>query len=144
MLRRCLLLLTLLLTGPAPAAELDLDALRGQVVYLDFWASWCSPCHDSFPWMQAMHEKYAKQGLVIIAVNVDKDPREAERFLAHYPHAFLIEFDPQGRFAQRFQVQGMPTSFLFDRQGRPSGQRLGFRRSQRALYEAELQRLLAP
>lgn len=144
MLRTLLLLLTLRLAGPAVAAELDLDALRGNVVYLDFWASWCSPCHDSFPWMQAMHAKYAKQGLVIIAVSVDKDQREADRFLARYPHPFLIEFDPDGRLAQRFQIQGMPSSYLIDRQGRLSGQRLGFRRSQTKLYEAEIQRLLAP
>lgn len=140
---RTLLLLTLLLTGPGTAAEPDLDALRGKVVFVDFWASWCSPCHDSFPWMQAMHQKYAQDGLIIIAINVDQDPREAARFLARYPHPFLIEFDPEGRLAQRFAVQGMPSSYLIDRQGRQRYRHQGFFKRRQAEYEQHLQQLLA-
>jgi hypothetical protein len=56
------------------AAPLDLGALRGRVVYLDFWASWCVPCRQSFPWMESMKKAYEAQGLTVVAVNVDHDP----------------------------------------------------------------------
>lgn len=58
---------------PTAEGEVSLPAQRGRVVYLDFWASWCTPCRQSFPWMDEMEAKYGPQGLMVIAVNLDKD-----------------------------------------------------------------------
>src|SRR5689334_21183120 len=63
---------------------LDLSPLRGRVVYLDFWASWCAPCRQSFPWMESMQQTYAAQGLSVLAINVDHDRADAERFLKEF------------------------------------------------------------
>jgi cytochrome c biogenesis protein CcmG, thiol:disulfide interchange protein DsbE len=73
---------------------LDLAALKGQVVYVDFWASWCAPCRESFPWMNRMQDELRKDGLVIIAVNVDHDHGDAEHFLREHPARFRVVFDP--------------------------------------------------
>src|ERR1700722_10218114 len=100
------------------AAPLDLGALRGRVIYLDFWASWCGPCRQSFPWMEAMRKAHQSQGLTIIAVNVDHDRVDAERFLKLFGGGFEVRFDPDGSLAQRFKVKGMPTSVIIDRGGK--------------------------
>lgn len=140
------LLLSLLLALPfaaAQAADLDLAAHKGQVVYVDFWASWCGPCRQSFPWMKAMHEKYGKGGLVIIAVNVDQERKLADAFLAEFNPAFTVLFDDKGALARQFKVQTMPSSYLLDRQGKPRFRHLGFHESKREQYEQEFQLLLA-
>jgi thiol-disulfide isomerase/thioredoxin len=139
------LLLTLLLAlpfaGPAFAApELDLASLKGKVVYIDFW---CGPCRQSFPWMQAMHEKYAKDGLEIIAVNVDQEQKKADAFLAEFNPVFTVKRDPKGELASQFKVQTMPSSFMLDRQGKPRFKHLGFHEKKRSDYEKEIQQLLA-
>jgi thiol-disulfide isomerase/thioredoxin len=140
------LLLSLLLALPfagAHAADLDLAAHKGQVVYVDFWASWCGPCRQSFPWMKAMHEKYGKDGLVIIAVNVDQEKKLADAFLAEFNPAFTVLFDSKGELAGQFKVQTMPSSYLLDRQGKPRFKHLGFHDAKREQYEKEFQQLLA-
>ena len=73
-MRKFLLVIVLMTLAPLAsiAGDLDLEKHAGKVVILDFWASWCVPCRRSFPWMNAMHEKYAQDGLVIIAVNLDR------------------------------------------------------------------------
>jgi cytochrome c biogenesis protein CcmG, thiol:disulfide interchange protein DsbE len=75
------LLLSVLLSGVVGASDLDLSAYRGKVVYIDFWASWCGPCRQSFPWLDNLVREYASQNFVVIGVNVDKDRERAERFL---------------------------------------------------------------
>ena len=122
--------------------ELDLEALRGKVVVVDFWASWCVPCRRSFPWMNQMQTKYADDGLVIIAVNVDSDPGEAAAFLRDYPAEFEIHYDPNGNVAQEFGVIAMPSSYLFDRDGVQVARHLGFKVKKQAEYEALLMETL--
>ncbi len=109
--------------GPAAAdsgntGALDLAAHRGKVVYVDFWASWCVPCKQSFPWMNTMHRQYGKDGLVIIAVNMDQVRAEANAFLSKYPAEFKVHYDPEGKLAPQFKVRGMPTSALLGRDGK--------------------------
>lgn len=137
------LLLALPFAGSALAADLDLAAHKGKVVYVDFWASWCGPCRQSFPWMKAMHEKYGKDGLVIIAVNVDQERKLADAFLAEFNPAFTVLFDDKGALASQFKVQTMPSSYLLDRQGKPRFKHLGFHEAKREQYEKEFQQLLA-
>jgi len=131
----------------ATAADSDgfdgVDAYRGRVVYLDFWASWCAPCRQSFPWMQAMHDAYAQQGLTIIAVNLDINRADAERFLQQYKPQFNVRYDSRGAAAERYRIPGMPTSILIDRHGVTRFSHVGFRPVDRTQYENELRGLLA-
>jgi len=124
--------------GPA----LDLAAQRGKVVYLDFWASWCVPCKKSFPWMEQMQQKYRDRGLKIIAVNLDENPADADRFLKRFPVSFEIVRDPQGELAERYRIEGMPSALLFDANGRVVERHIGFRDSEKAAYEAAIEAVL--
>ena len=121
---------------------LDLEPLRGKVVLLDFWASWCEPCRHSFPWLNAMQAKYADRGLVIIGVNVDRERADAERFLREVPAAFRIVYDPAGALASRYDLPGMPSSYVIGPTGEIVGRHIGFRNALRGQREAELQKLL--
>lgn len=128
----------------AHAAEIsDLGALHGRVVYLDFWASWCAPCRHSFPWMEEMKKQYEAKGLTIIAVNLDQERAQADAFLRRFHPGFEIKFDPQGLWAARFGVQGMPTSILIDRHGVSRFTHIGFRPSDGSRYERQVEQLLA-
>ena len=134
----------LLLIGASRADSLiDLGALRGRVIYLDFWASWCVPCRQSFPWMQEMKEAYEQRGLTIVAINLDRDRKDADRFLASFHPSFELRFDPKGESAEHFKVQGMPMSMLIDRRGELRFTHVGFRPVDRAAYEDQLRELLA-
>lgn len=131
-------------SGPSHAAPaLDLGAYQGRVVYLDFWASWCGPCKQSFPWMQSLQSTYGRRGLVVVAVDLDRDRADAKRFLARFHPDFRIVYDPSGSLAQKFAVAGMPTTLLIDRRGRVRERRIGFLPSKAAGYERKVERLLA-
>ena len=119
-----------------------LETYKGKVVLVDFWASWCSPCLQSFPWMNELERRYSKDGFVVLAVNMDQDRALADAFLKKTVVGFRIEYDPQGTIAQKFDVQAMPTSFLIDRSGNVRASHKGFREKQRAEREAEIQQLL--
>jgi thiol-disulfide isomerase/thioredoxin len=148
--RRVLLLAALAIAGAAQfatadlrePATLDLGNHRGQVVVLDFWASWCTPCRRSLPWLDAMQAKYARQGLVVIGVNVDRDKADPERFLQQTPVSFRIVYDASGTLPERYGVTAMPSSLVFDRTGKLAVRHLGFVESKRGDYETNLQTLL--
>ncbi len=130
--------------APAPmpasamAQPLDLEIHRGKVVYVDFWASWCVPCRQSFPWMNALQRQYGKDGFVILAVNMDQVRSDADKFLQQYPAEFAISFDPEGKLAKRFKVKGMPTSVLLDRSGKTLFVHEGFRLKDRDSLEKSI------
>jgi len=127
-----------------PGGEaLDLARFKGKVVLLDFWASWCAPCKASFPWMQQLHQRYAGNDLVVIAVNVDHERTPAERFLQGQRADFPIVFDPSGQIAERFEVHSMPASFYIDRTGRVRYTHAGFRSADTLESESELAALIA-
>jgi cytochrome c biogenesis protein CcmG, thiol:disulfide interchange protein DsbE len=127
----------------APPDLEELSALRGRVVYLDFWASWCVPCRQSFPWMRDLQSRYGDRGLTIIAVNLDQERAEADGFLKKLPADFAIRFDPQGSWAQHFNVHGMPTSVILDRTGQERFTHIGFNNRDAPAYERQIQQLLA-
>ena len=144
------LLLSLLLVNntqamsvPETKLQQTLAEHRGQVVYLDFWASWCGPCRKSFPWMNDMQQKYRDQGFVIISVNLDADKTLATEFLLENPANFLVIYDPEGDIAQQFNIQGMPSSLLIDKQGNVQKAHTGFFTKKVKLYETQLMALLA-
>lgn len=124
------------------ALPADLHGLKGQVVYLDFWASWCKPCRKSFPWMNNMQRKYAQQGLQVITVNLDVEPSLAAQFLVNTPSSLPIVFDPEGNIASDYQLVGMPSSYLIDRAGNIRHVHKGFFSKKEALYEQQIISLL--
>ena len=122
--------------------EFALDDYAGKVVLIDFWASWCGPCRKSFPWMNAMQSKYADDGLVIVAVNVDNDLAEANRFLSDFPAEFQIHFDDDKSLARQYEVIAMPSSFLIGRDGQVVEKHLGFKVLKQDEYEAAIRTAL--
>jgi cytochrome c biogenesis protein CcmG, thiol:disulfide interchange protein DsbE len=145
-MRRLLLALVLLFAAPvvthAADPTLDLAQYRGKVVYLDFWASWCKPCRHSFPWMNSMQQKYAADGLVIVAVNLDEQRADADRFMKETPADFTILYDPEGKLGEQYAIIGMPSSFLIGRDGTVVKSHQGFYDESPAEYEAEIRDLL--
>lgn len=132
----------LVLFAPTRAAPVNLEQLRGRVVYLDFWASWCGPCRQSFPWMQTLKNQYEAQGLTVIAVNLDTDRADAERFLQQFKPTFDVRFDPKGELAEGYRIKGMPASVLIDRHGVMRFTHVGFRSIDESAYEAQIHALL--
>ena len=124
------------------ADNLNLDSYKGKVVYVDFWASWCGPCRESFPWMKKMQQQYGKDGLVIIAINVDQDKKLADKFLSEFKPEFNVLFDKDGTLAADFKVSSMPSSYVLDREGKPRFKHKGFHLDKQSQYEAELNSLL--
>ena len=120
----------------------SLQQFSGKVVYVDFWASWCGPCQKSFPWMNAMQVKYQQQGLEVVAINLDVDTALAREFLAKVPTKFNLRFDPEGDIAKAFDIQGMPSSFIFNRQGELVQTHVGFFTEKTPVYKQEIQMLL--
>ncbi|WNC73014.1 redoxin family protein [Thalassotalea psychrophila] len=119
-----------------------LDANKGKVIYLDFWASWCIPCRKSFPWMNAMEAKYAKQGFKVITVNVDVEKTLADDFLQENPANFSVIYDPKGAVAKEFKLKGMPSSYMINKLGKPVSAHVGFYNDKKDEYEAEIIKLL--
>ena len=126
----------------ARATEFDLSQYRGKVVYLDFWASWCGPCKQSFPWLAGIARSYASKYLVVVAVNVDMDRSRAEQFLNDYPAGFPVLYDPAGEIATAYKVTGMPTAVLIDRVGHVRFQHSGFLPKNEGEYDEQLRILL--
>jgi cytochrome c biogenesis protein CcmG, thiol:disulfide interchange protein DsbE len=136
---------------PAPGFTLatrtgtvDLDSLRGKVVLVDFWASWCEPCRRSFPWLASLHQRYAQRGLTIVAINLDKDRAAAEAFLKRFPAPFPVAFDPPGKSAEAFGVSAMPTSYLIGPTGTVLYSHEGFTPKDTSGIEARIREACQP
>jgi thiol-disulfide isomerase/thioredoxin len=121
----------------------NFDQFRGQVLYVDFWASWCGPCLLSFPFMNELQSAYAGKGLQVLAVNMDEKPADAARFLDQHKATFEVANGPNGQCAKDFGVATMPTSFLVDRKGAIRLVHKGFRPGDVDELKAKLQELIA-
>lgn len=100
-----------------PQSTLALGELRGKVVYVDFWASWCVPCRLSMPTLDALYRKHRDRGFVVVGVNKDAERADAQRFLARVPVTFPLVADDADRVARAFEVKAMPSGYLIDRSG---------------------------
>ncbi|MGE0861537.1 MAG: TlpA family protein disulfide reductase [Gammaproteobacteria bacterium] len=136
----------------APACPLLIDAtsapkalaeLQGQVVYLDFWASWCGPCRQSFPFMNTLQTELGAKGLAVVAVNLDEEAADAAKFLAAHPAQFQVAGGDNTACASAFKVEAMPSSYLIDRAGRVRLVHHGFRAGDTATLRARIEALLA-
>ena len=129
-------------TAPANTTSFDLTRHHGRVVIVDFWASWCKPCRQSIPWLNAMRARYGADGLDVIGINVDANRDDADRFLREVPIEFEIVFDPRGELAKEFKIRGMPSSYVFDRTGKLVKTHVGFRDAKKDENEGALKALL--
>lgn len=127
---------------PGVQGPVKLSSTAGSVVYVDFWASWCGPCRQSFSWMNAVQDKYRAQGLKIIGVNLDAKNEDARKFLLQIPAKFTIAFDSKGLTPKTYGVKGMPTSFLIGRDGKIIFQHLGFKEADRESLEKQIKAAL--
>lgn len=121
---------------------INLEKLKGKVVYLDFWASWCDPCRKSFPWMNDMHDRYNGKDFTIIAVNLDSSKAEADKFLKKVPADFNIAYDPEGLVAEKYNLKAMPTSYLIDKTGKLVFAHKGYREGDADKIEQKIRQLL--
>jgi len=115
---------------------------KGKIVYLDFWASWCSPCRRSFPWLNSLTKQYNKDDFVVLSVNVDNDRTFAEEFLQETPADFDIFYDPKGVIAKQYKIKGMPSSYIIDREGKILSAHVGFSEKKQHLYTQAFNALL--
>jgi thiol-disulfide isomerase/thioredoxin len=128
------------LTGPAGAVKLE--QYQGKLVYVDFWASWCGPCRQSFPWMNEMQARYGAQGLQVVGINVDARTDDARSFLSATPASFVIAFDPNGTAPRNYGIKGMPSSVLIGPDGKVLYEHSGFRPADRTVLEARIKSAL--
>jgi len=119
-----------------------LSQLRGKVVLVDFWASWCGPCRQEMPVLQRLHEEYGDEGLVIIGVNIDNEESNMRRFLRRTPVDFRIVHDSRRRVADRYNPPRMPSSFLIDQRGVVRYVHEGFRAPDARVIERKIKSLL--
>jgi len=120
-----------------------LASLKGKVVVLDFWASWCVPCRKSFPFLDELQKKHANEGLQVVGLTLEEDGDAVTGFLESVPVNFTIARDTSERSGEAFGVVAMPTTFLIDREGRVAARFEGGDKSVHKKVEAAVKTLLA-
>lgn len=152
-----LLLATLQLTNKAKAStapmfELPdihtqeafaLDKYKGNVIYLDFWASWCGPCRKSLPLMNEVYHRLEDQGFVVIAVNLDENRELGLKFLKQHNIDYPILFDAEKVTPQKYKLEAMPSAYIIDRNGKIRVTHKGFKENELAKIEQTIQALLS-
>jgi peroxiredoxin len=97
--------------------QVSLDDLKGDVVMVNFWATWCGPCRQEMPQLEALYERYHELGFTLLGVNVEEDPSGADKYLAETPVSFKILFDRKNDVSKLYDVVAMPSTVLIDRNG---------------------------
>ena len=127
---------------PGEGSNIDLKQYRGKIVLLDFWASWCDPCKQSFSWMNEMQMRYGKSGFKVVAINLDESYEDAQHFLKEFPVQFDIAYDPKGKTADAYALSVMPSSFLINEQGQVVYKHRGFNGADKKIIESKIRRLM--
>jgi peroxiredoxin len=113
-------------SGPAPqftlaargGKDVSLAQYKGQVVMINFWASWCGPCRQEMPLLENIYKRYKKLGFTLLGVNVEPDPKVAEEWLKETPVSFPILYDKESTVSKLYDVAGMPSTVIIDRAGK--------------------------
>lgn len=127
---------------PGVSSQVRLADMRGKLVYVDFWASWCGPCKQSFAFLNEMQEKYGARGFQVVGINVDAKRTDADRFLATTPARFTLAFDAKGDTPKAYAVKGMPSSYLVGPDGRVIAMHIGFKDDDRRALEERIKQSL--
>ncbi len=122
--------------------NLSLSAYRGKVVYLDFWASWCAPCLIAIPELEKLRREFAGAQFQVLSVNLDRDPGKARRFLRKHNVSYPSGSDPEGRIADSYGLDTMPSSYLIDSKGVVRYVHRGFRAGDVDEIRRHIRRLL--
>ena len=138
------------LSGPAPNFTLQsrsgetvsLADLRGDVVMINFWATWCGPCRQEMPHLEALHQRYSDLGFTLLGVNVEENSRLSDKFLHETPVTFDILFDPENGVSELYDVIAMPSTVLVDRGGNMRFIHHGYQPGYENEYQTQIRALL--
>jgi peroxiredoxin len=138
------------LSGPAPSFSLEsrdgetvtLAELKGNVVMINFWATWCGPCRQEMPHLEALHQRYSSLGFTLLGVNVEDNRTGADKYLAETPVSFPILFDPQSSVSELYDVVAMPSTVLVARDGTMRFIHHGYKPGYEAEYQTQIRALL--
>ena len=136
--------------SPAPAFTLPalsgqesaLSQFKGQVVMVNFWATWCGPCQQEMPLLDQMYKKYKPAGFTLIGVNVDKDSPPVKELMARKPVSFPVLLDPANQVSKAYHVDEMPSSVLIDRKGQIRYVHRGYRPGDENEYQDRIRQLI--
>ncbi|MCG8553746.1 MAG: TlpA family protein disulfide reductase [Proteobacteria bacterium] len=121
-----------------------LSTLRGKVVVIDFWASWCAPCRREMPFLEQLYRRYSGKGLVVVGVSVDKQRRHIDEFLRQVKVSFPIVHDKRHRIAKTYKPPKMPSTFVVGRQGYVRFVHAGYHQRDVPVLERQIRTLLRP
>lgn len=123
-------------------SNVRLSEHRGEVILLNFWASWCGPCRQEMPQLDALQQRYNKLGFSVVGVNVDKDSALANKLLKDIPVSFPVLLDDTGTVSANYNVQSMPTTVLIDRDGNMRYLHKGYKPGYENDYEKQIKELI--
>ena len=126
----------------ADGRNVRLDELRGQVVLVNFWATWCGPCREEMPRLDVLYQKYHKSGFVLLGVNVDDDPRTALATAAKLNVSFPVLLDTDKKVSKLYDLNTMPSTVVIDRDGKMRFLHRGYRAGTEDDYEQQIRGLL--
>ncbi|MFC6439741.1 TlpA disulfide reductase family protein [Bowmanella sp. JS7-9] len=122
--------------------NLRLAELRGNVVLINFWASWCAPCRKELPVFEQMHKEFGDLGVTILAVNIDEDSAKARKLLDEIDVSFPVLLDPNSDVSRLYQVAAMPTTIFVDRDGNQRLLHPGYKDGDEQKYRKAIKLLL--
>ena len=126
----------------ADGRNVRLDELRGQVVLVNFWATWCGPCREEMPRLDTLYKKYGKSGFVLLGVNVDDDPHTALATAAKLGVSFPVLLDTDKKVSKLYDLNTMPSTIVIDRDGKVRYLHRGYREGTEGDYEQQIRGLL--
>lgn len=120
----------------------SLTQLKGKVVMLNFWASWCGPCRQEMPLLDQMHKRYSALGFTLVGVNVDANSKDAEEWLSKTPVSFPVLFDRESKVSALYDVKAMPSTVFIDRKGNVRYLHKGYKTGDEGEYLNQIRALL--
>ena len=122
--------------------NLKLSEMTGNVVLINFWASWCGPCREEMPLLNALHKKYEQLGFTVLGVNVEEDVKNARGFLKNFPVNFPVLLDTTNKVSKQYNVLAMPTTVVVDRDGNMRYLHKGYKPGDEKKYQQMVKKLV--